>query len=206
MTRRDRKKEKTSRKIAATAVRLFAKRGFDEVTMSEIAEAADVARGTLFSYFPTKESLVLAAVGDDDPATIVASRSPGTSAFEALRDHYRAFATDPGVEPDSNLLSILRVIVGSSTLSSAVGRLYDAQRDALARVLANESGVAEDDLVSKVVAAQICATILALKSNFFHRLATGEAMTRALTELVADVDAAFGLLEHGIGELYRKQE
>jgi AcrR family transcriptional regulator len=204
VSRRERKKQQTAQKIASAALRLFAKRGFDRVTISEIAEAADVARGTLFSHFPTKESLVLAAVGDDDPAKIVASRPAGMSALEAVRHHYRTFAADPGVDPDSNLLSILRVILENASLSSAVNRLYDAQRDSLARVLAKETGARKDDLVSKVVAAQICATILAIKSNFFYRLATGKDSGRAVKQLPADVDAAFGLLEHGIGTLYRK--
>ena len=195
MSRRERKKQKTARKIAATALRLFAKRGFDEVTISEIADAADVARGTLFSYFPTKESLVLGAVGDDDPATIVADRPTGMSALEALRDHYRAFAANP---------SILRIILNSADLTAAVNRLYDTQRDSLAQVLASEADT-EDDLIHRVVAGQICATILAIKSNFFHRLASGKEMAVALAQLPADVDAGFGLLEHGIAELYRKK-
>jgi AcrR family transcriptional regulator len=205
VNRRDRKKQQTAEKIAGTALRLFAKRGFEAVTITEIAEAADVARGTLFSHFPTKESLVVAAVGNDDPAKIVADRAAGVSPVEALREHYRAFAANPGVDPDSNLLRILRVITDNPALSSAVNRLYDEQRDSLARVLATEAGAAEDDLPSKVAAAQICATILAIKSNFFHRLASGKDVKHAVKQLPPDVDAAFDLLEHGIGSLDRKK-
>ena len=204
MSRRERKKQKTARKIAATALRLFVKRGFDEVTMSEIAEAADVARGTLFSYFPTKESLVLGAVGDDDPATIVAERPAGVSALEALRDHYRLFAANPGVSVNSDLLPIIRVIRNSAVLTVAVNRLYDSQRDSLAQVLASETDT-EEDLIHRVVAGQICATILAIKSNFFHRLVSGKDMAHGLAQLPMDVDAGFGLLEHGIAQLYRKK-
>ena len=58
---RERKKEQTRQRIAAVALRLFAERGFDAVTVNEVAEAAEVAKATLFAYFPTKESLVLAA-------------------------------------------------------------------------------------------------------------------------------------------------
>jgi AcrR family transcriptional regulator len=55
---RDRKKQQTRQLIAETALRLFARSGFDSVTVSQIARAANVSEGTFFNYFPTKESLV----------------------------------------------------------------------------------------------------------------------------------------------------
>ena len=55
---RERKKEQTRRHIAETARRLFIERGFEHVTIAEVAQAADVAVQTVFNYFPTKEDLV----------------------------------------------------------------------------------------------------------------------------------------------------
>jgi AcrR family transcriptional regulator len=55
---RERKKEQTRRLIAETARQLFSERGFEHVTIAEIAEAAEVAVQTVFNYFPTKEDLV----------------------------------------------------------------------------------------------------------------------------------------------------
>ena len=55
---RERKKLQTRELIAETARRLFAERGFEAVTVAEVARAADVAEKTVFNYFPTKEDLV----------------------------------------------------------------------------------------------------------------------------------------------------
>ena len=55
---RERKKEQTRQLIAETARRLFGERGFERVTVAEIARAAEVSEQTVFNYFPTKEDLV----------------------------------------------------------------------------------------------------------------------------------------------------
>ncbi|MBI5960048.1 MAG: TetR/AcrR family transcriptional regulator, partial [Chloroflexi bacterium] len=58
MTRTERKKEETRQKIMATAVHLFQQYGFDETTMEQIAAQADIAKGTLYNYFPVKEAVL----------------------------------------------------------------------------------------------------------------------------------------------------
>ena len=54
---RGRKKLATRRALSDMATRLFIERGFDNVTVAEIAEAANVAKMTVFNYFPRKEDL-----------------------------------------------------------------------------------------------------------------------------------------------------
>lgn len=60
VSRRERKKDETRQRIVEQAMRLFADRGYESVTMEQIAEAADVAKGTLYNYFPVKEAIVSA--------------------------------------------------------------------------------------------------------------------------------------------------
>lgn len=57
---RERKKRKTRRLLINTAIELFTARGFDAVTLEDIAAACDVSRGTVFNYFPYKELMILA--------------------------------------------------------------------------------------------------------------------------------------------------
>ncbi len=179
------------------ALRLFAERGFDAVTINEIAEAAEVAKVTLFKYFPTKESLVLQGVGEEDLAGIVAARPPGQSPLEALRAHYRAFATEPvvvaAVDRDA-LITQMRVIFDSPALSSGANDLLYGQRQALARVLAEE----HDELTAALMAAQITASVLTLQERFFRHLVDGASLEEAGRHLVEDVELAFDLLRHGI--------
>lgn len=194
---RERKKEQTQRRIAEVALRLFAERGFDAVTVNEIAEAAEVAKVTLFKYFPTKESLVLRGVGQEDLAGIVAARPPGQSPLEALREHYRRFATEPAEVVDRDTLIVqMRVIFASPTLSSGANDLLHGQRLALARVLAEE----RDELTATLMAAQITASVLTLQERFFRHLVSGASMDEAGRRLCGDVEHAFDLLEHGLDQ------
>ena len=84
---RQRKKAQTRRLIAETAMSLFAARGFDRVTVAEVAAAAEVATTTVFNYFPTKEDLfydrqdeVVGHLGH-----VVRHRAPGESFVAACR-------------------------------------------------------------------------------------------------------------------------
>jgi AcrR family transcriptional regulator len=184
---RERKKEQTRRRIAEVALRLFVERGFDAVTVNEIAAAADVSKATLFTYFPSKEALVLQGVGDDDLAGIVARRETGQSPVQALRAHYRAFAEGP--VPDlGDVVPRMQMIFASPALSGAANALLYQQRQALTQVLAQEYG----QQVAALMAAQIAATVLTLQESFFHQLAAGIE-----PELAGDVELAFDLLEHG---------
>ena len=84
---RERKKQRTRERIVEAAFELFEERGFEGTTIADIAEAADIAPRTFFSYFPSKDDVVF----HDFEAThaIVASwlrdREPGTNTIDALR-------------------------------------------------------------------------------------------------------------------------
>jgi AcrR family transcriptional regulator len=192
---RERKKEQTRQRIAAAALRLFSERGFDAVTVNDIAEAAEVAKATLFAYFPTKESLVLHGASGDDLAGIVARRPAGQTFLEALRAHHRALATGQPAPADLDaLLARVRVIHDSPALQAAANGLLYQQRQALAQVLADEYG----PTAAALMAAQIAASLLTLQETYFQRLLGGTSPEDAGRALAKDVELAFDLLEHGL--------
>src|SRR3954452_9035287 len=99
---RERKKEQTRRLIADTARGLFAERGFDAVTVADVARAADVAEKTVFNYFPTKEDLFYSGMEAFEERLLdaVRDREPGQTALAAFRrfllQPQGVFALEPG--------------------------------------------------------------------------------------------------------------
>src|SRR3954454_6206628 len=85
---RERKKRQTRESIAAAAMELFQARGFEAVTVADVARAADVSEKTVFNHFATKEDLVFSR-GDDrlaERAEAIRTRPPGvplSRVFEA---------------------------------------------------------------------------------------------------------------------------
>lgn len=57
-SRVERRKEETKQKIVAVAMKLFKEQGVDGTTMEQIAEEVDIAKGTLYNYFPVKEAII----------------------------------------------------------------------------------------------------------------------------------------------------
>jgi AcrR family transcriptional regulator len=88
--RRARKKAQTREQIQRVAQCLFAERGFESVTIADIARDADVAVQTVFNHFSTKEELFFADRADwvDDAAQAVRSRPHGVAPLTALREHF----------------------------------------------------------------------------------------------------------------------
>jgi AcrR family transcriptional regulator len=158
---RERKKEQARRRITGVALDLFAERGFEAVKVNEIAEAADVAKATLFKYFPTKESLVLQGVASDDLVAAVSGRPTGQPIVEALRAHFLALAefSDPSTV---DTLRRVQIIVASPALRERANTMYYRQRLALAAVLARQF----PEPTASLLAAQISAVVQTLQERY----------------------------------------
>ena len=134
---RERKKQQTRQLIADTARRLFAERGFEGVTVAEIARAADVAEATVFNYFPTKEDLFYSRLEafEEELLAAVRDREPGTSVLAAFRDFLLVQrgvlamkAPDGDDEATEQVRTITRVITESPALLARERQVFDRVR------------------------------------------------------------------------------
>ncbi|MGG8407756.1 TetR/AcrR family transcriptional regulator [Streptomyces sp. 12297] len=146
MGRRERKKAATRQAIADAALRLFLERGYDDVGIREIAEAADVSTTTLFKHFPVKEALVFDEDAENEARLLAAvrERPAGQSIPAALREHalrYRIAAAGG----DARFTAFADLVDNTPALRDYVQGMWLRHTDALARAIAEVSGMADDD-------------------------------------------------------------
>ncbi|MFG1642826.1 TetR/AcrR family transcriptional regulator [Amycolatopsis sp. NPDC049252] len=184
MGRRERKKAATHQALADAALRLFLERGYDNVGVREIADAADVSTTTLQKHFPSKESLVFDRDADIEEALIAAvrDRASGTSVLAALRDHTLA-RVERGAADDgaSEFATLVR---STPALGEYWRRMWMRHEDALSRVLAAETGAPETD--------PGCAALA-------HFALETSALAIRAEDPACTVEVAFAILEHGWG-------
>ncbi|WP_316527236.1 TetR family transcriptional regulator [Kitasatospora brasiliensis] len=203
---RERKKFQTGIRIWQTAIGLFAERGFDQVSVAEIAAAAEVSKMTVFNYFPTKEDLVMGPLERhlDEPAEVVRVRPPGASAVAALREQYlmalSAFDPATGLCDQPLVLDVIRLIHHTPTLLQRATAGFDhrAQSLLMAELLAQDP--AHDEFTARVAAAQLLATQLTLTGENQRRMLAGECAAKALPDALDRARRAFALVEHGLGD------
>ncbi|MFJ8159874.1 TetR/AcrR family transcriptional regulator [Streptomyces sp. NPDC096136] len=200
---RERKKQRTRQTIFEAALRLFLSRGFDDVSIVEIAEAAEVSKRTLFTYFPTKEDLVLHRFADheDESARVVRSRPAGTSPLAALHAHeLDALARrDPvtGLTSDPDAVAFARLLSTTASLSERLLRYAGRGIAALAGAL-EEAGA--DELTARLAAVQIVTVLRALADRNSEQVQAGRPADEVYPEAVAAADRAFRLLGTGLAD------
>ncbi|MBY9063355.1 TetR/AcrR family transcriptional regulator [Sphingomonas yunnanensis] len=157
--RRTRKRWATRQAISDVATRLFMERGFDQVTIDEIANAADVGRMTVFNHFPRKEDMFFDREEEARALAFetVRSRPPGTSSIEALG----ALAHQMVEQPSEAfpLFEDTRVFVetaqASETLKARARQMRDHFVRDLAALLRQESTGGDDEDTAFLAAALI---------------------------------------------------
>ncbi len=181
--RRERKKARTRQALADAALELFLERGYDRVSVKDVAEAADVSVTTLFKHFPGKEALVF-DLDDELEAGLVAAvreRPAGQSILHALRDHIghrvRARRAAGGPMP-----AFARMVDETPALRDYSRRMWQRHETTLARAIAEDTGAPPGDIACAAVAR--------------FALAAGDLV--ALSEDPdRDLDRVFALLENG---------
>ncbi|MEU4346676.1 helix-turn-helix domain-containing protein [Streptomyces sp. NPDC023838] len=204
---RERKKFQTRRRLMAVAMELFGERGFDKVSVAEIAEAAEVSKMTVFNHFATKEDLVLRPVEEHifDVAEVVRERPPGESAVAAVRRHYlRAVEErDPsiGLDDEPLVVQLTRLIMETPVLLTRAHAALVHSSELVAEVLAEETG---DLVMAQVAAAQVMGTRATLVRENHRRLLRGDPAEEIARDAAQLAVRAFDLVEHGLGDYATK--
>jgi AcrR family transcriptional regulator len=196
---RERKKLRARRHISDVATRLFAERGFEAVTVAEIALAAEVAKATVTNYFPRKEDLLLDMQGEAEDLLLdaIRSRPAGQGVVEAVRalmhrllaQRHPLSSADPGIAWFGDL------IARSPALQSRAREQREHLEAAVARVLTAETG---DAGLADLVARLLLATATAVVITPFRRLRAGEPAAAVVEGQVRVIDRAFDQLSDGL--------
>lgn len=179
--------------ISNVAIDLFAAQGFEDVSVEDIAEAAGIARRTLFRYYPSKNALPW---GDFDAhlarmRDLLADLDPSVPIGEALRTALLAFNTFDAAETARHRRR-MRVILQTAALQAYSMTMYAGWRGVIAEFVAKRLDVAATDLVPQTVAWTMLGVAL---SAYEHWLADESV------PLAAELGAAFDTVAGGLRAL-----
>jgi AcrR family transcriptional regulator len=201
---RERKKQRTRELIAETARRMFVERGFEHVTVAEIARAAEVSEKTVFNYFPTKEDLVYWRLEsfEEELLAAVGGRAPGESilaAFGRFVLKRRGMLAHEDPEVVERLAALTRMITESPALLARERQVLERYTSSLAALIAAETGAAADDVEPRVAATAMMGVHRALIDYARGRIVAGARNPGLDREVRAQGRRALRLLERGLG-------
>jgi AcrR family transcriptional regulator len=197
---RERKKRETREAITRAAWKLFNRRGFDVVTVADIAAAAGVSEKTVFNYFPAKEDLVFAG-GMQRAAKLVElvqARPPGASIVEPFRRWTMDYLDRVEHDPPDELTAIPRLVVRSDQLRARLFIGWEQEASLLGPVIAEQVGEPPDSVLPVVVARTLAWTHRVIFRAAFTRLIAGEDQATVAADLRLQANAAYDLLEQGL--------
>lgn len=183
--RRERKKAATRKAISDVATMMFLERGFDNVSIREVADAADVSPTTVFAHFPQKEALVF---DEDDEqrdrlVSAVRDRPSGSTINRAIHDFYAAELRANVDEHGNDVTRIfMRFLNETPALRDYAAKMWLRHEDALAEAIADELGLAEPVAEIRVY------------SRFVLQM---QLLVNGSDDPLAIVDAGFRLLDSG---------
>src|SRR3954464_11006241 len=196
---RERKKEQTRQLIAEAARRLFGERGFERVTVAEVARAAEVSEQTVFNYFPTKEDLVYWRLSsfDDEALRTIREREPGEPALAAfgrfiLAERGLLARHDPQAREE--LAALTRMIAGSPALLAREQQIFASYTASLAALLAEETGADAADVRPSVAANAMMGVHNSIVHHARRRVVEGSRDPKLAAEVRARAGGALAVL------------
>lgn len=202
LTLREQKKQQTRQRISAAATELFCARGFDHVTVAEVAEAAQVSAMTVFNYFPRKEDLFLDRIPEavELVGRAVRERGPEHSPTEGVRRmllelhdqrHPLAGAAD-------RFVNFWQVVIDSPALQARAREGVEEVENALAEAIAEGTGADPDDEGPRLAAALTVAAYRTAYLTAVRRLLAGERAEDFADEQRALIHRVFDAVERAL--------
>src|SRR3954454_10941374 len=203
---RERKKQQTRDLIADTARRLFADRGFERVTVAEVASEADVSEATVFNYFPTKEDLFYSRLEqfEEELLTAIRGRKSGQSVVGAFREFIArrrgALQIEDDAEATKRMRTVNRVITESPALLAREQQVFARYTDSLAGLIAEETRAASGAAEPWVVANALMGVHRDLIGYVRKETQAGTPARQIARRVRSRAKRAFALLEKGLAD------
>jgi AcrR family transcriptional regulator len=200
---RSRKKAKTRDLLVVTAARLFDERGFDAVTVSDIARAAEISEQTVYNYFPTKEALVL----DEEAAyaarfvAMVVDRPAGMSPIEAVRREALLFlqaVTDRPTSPHRRG-GMPFLVVNNSAVRRAWLAACERHAQAVAAALVSDKRLRLSPGAADIIAASLLSVFRVIVDEVGAALTAGDDLPARLNRLRPQIEEGLDWLAGGLG-------
>ena len=198
MSLRERKKHLTRQALLTAADRLFEARGYDNVTVAEIADAANISVKTLFTYFASKEDLAFADEGGlRDAITGAITSSPdGTAPVAAVAAELRRMVQAPGPDDQTGgVEGYHRGFGDSPALQSRLRRMWSDYEDAVTAAVLSRAPDA-GPAAARLEAMLVIALVRSLTSSEVRVLVSEAADPRAA--LLSWIDAATTRLQPSV--------
>jgi len=202
-------KQQTQQLISDAASSLFAERGFDGVTVAEVARAAGVSEMTVFNHFPTKEDLFFAKMEffEERLLDAVRGRATGVSALEAFRRPVVDGCRKLGENANAERIARAASLIGASPPLQVREREIVARfTDLLAALLAIETGKPPDDVEPRAVADALMGVHRAVVHHVRSSVLAGRRGRALANSARSQARRAFARLEGGIAEFAIKTD
>jgi AcrR family transcriptional regulator len=187
---RERKKARTRAAIAAAAARLFAQRGYEQVSVSDVAREAEVSEQTVYNYFQTKEQLVTDLDQDfqDQASRLIRTRAPGTTAAAAIRDLVLDAVEGIRRVPSDQWLGELGYLAAiSPTVHRLLLEMSDRHAASIATAISETSTVTPE--LAKLQGVALAGVVQILISEAGRRTREGQTQKQIADELTPAIEA-----------------
>ena len=200
---RERKKRQTRQQIFEAARRLFAERGFEAVTVAEVARAADVSEVTVFNYFPTKEDLFYGGMQffEEQLLEAVRTRPRGETPVKALKR--KLLESTAGITSRERFESIVhaaKAMGGSPSLAAREREIVERYTLRLAQLLAEETGSDPNDVEPLAIASALIGAHRAIVDRTRRLVLRGVHGAALAAEVKILIRRAYARLERGLGD------